>query len=319
MIRRGLRFALPDYREELRVCIILFRGSAPSFEKGLKIKGIEGIVRYTMVNNLKKVLDEGNLKCVHEVNMPKQKNTYELYVDTKYATKTITEWDERSGDMKSRVVDNEKYIVPTARFLYADKKWIEYEQQWDYVNWPKGPDYKGLCNKWTCWAGGEEAICESLGIIPFIPSVMINVSPDWGGEDIEKVHARGKIRRLSEWIESYLEEGWYSKASYVIENGSDGNNIHAHIVAEFKKDRLLSGVNSGKKSHIGQQRPTTQLKKYANKMKGMKGVIKGNSVQLCILRNEVLVSDKLDYLIEEKKPKGHKNHSVIFEKKDLVF
>ena len=35
------------------------------------------------------------------------------------------------------------------------------------------------------------------------------------------------------------------------------------------------------------------------------------SIQKIILRNEELVNDKLDYLIEDNKPIGHKNKSII--------
>ena len=43
----------------------------------------------------------------------------------------------------------------------------------------------------------------------------------------------------------------------------------------------------------------------------MEGMIKGNSVQKTFIRTEEILKDKLDYLNEDLKPLGHKNHSII--------
>lgn len=159
----------------------------------------------------------------------------------------------------------------------------------------------------------SKAITDFMGVIPFIPSVMINISPDW--ESVEGRGTYGKIKILTGIIEGYLKEGdRYSKASYVIENGSKGDFIHAHIVAEMNP-KLQKSVNT----HLAKGNHTKQLIKRADKLKGMEGMLKGIGIQKVFLRTEKLVQDKLDYLIEEKKPEGHKNHSVIFQKKDLVF
>lgn len=159
----------------------------------------------------------------------------------------------------------------------------------------------------------SKAITNFMGVIPFIPSVMINISPDW--ESVNKRTDTCKIKILTGIIEGYLAEGnRYSKASYVIENGSKGDFIHAHIVAEMNSN-LIKSVNT----HLAKGNHTKQLIKQADKLKGMEGMLKGVGIQKVFLRTEKLVQDKLDYLIEEKKPEGHKNHSVIFQKKDLVF
>jgi hypothetical protein len=154
-----------------------------------------------------------------------------------------------------------------------------------------------------------------MKVIPFVPSVMINISPDWDGVGKGGLPEHCKIHILSNIIEKYLAEGnRYSKASYVIENGSDGTHIHAHVVAEFNPI-LVKSVNT----HLTKGNHTIQLVKQANKVKGMKGMLKGIGIQKVFLRKIELVNDKLKYLIEEEKPEGHKNKSVIFEKKDLVF
>lgn len=107
-------------------------------------------------------------------------------------------------------------------------------------------------------------------------------------------------------IETYLKaSNRYSKYRYVIECGSDGNHLHTHIVAEINK-----GMERSVQTHINKGNHSIELRKIWDKEmpKGKQGLLKGKySIQRIMLRNEELVKDKLDYLIEEKKPEGHKN------------
>lgn len=156
-------------------------------------------------------------------------------------------------------------------------------------------------------------ITEYLGVIPFTPSVMINVSPDWKAAT-EKMTTTTKAKRLESLIEKYLKESQrYDYYSYVIENGADGDHVHAHIVAHINP-KLSKSVNT----HLAKGNHTQQLKKYAKGVKGMEGTIKGPGVTKTFLRCEKLVEDKLDYLEEEKKPDGHKNKSVLTGRIDKV-
>lgn len=149
-------------------------------------------------------------------------------------------------------------------------------------------------------------ITDYLGIIPFTPSVMINISPDWNAVK-DKITNTRKIKILTGIIENYLEESQrYDYYSYVIENGADGEHIHAHIVAHINPN-ISKSVNT----HLAKGNHIQQLTKYAKKLKGMEGIIKGTGVQKTFLRCEELVKDKLDYLVEELKPEGHKNKSVV--------
>lgn len=156
-------------------------------------------------------------------------------------------------------------------------------------------------------------IYDYLGIIPFTPSVMINISPDWKSAR-DKMTNTTKCKRLTSIIEAYMLEGQrYDYYSFVIENGADGDHVHAHIVAHINP-KLEKSVNT----HLAKGNHTQQLVKCAKKVKGMEGTIKGVSVQKIFLRTEEMVSDKLDYLVEERKPDGHKNKSVLSGKIDKV-
>lgn len=265
-----------------------------------------------MVNHKNFVVDEGILKCVPEVNMG-IKNDYESLCWKKsklFFTKKA--WNEEAGEMLHFSVRNENFKEAPKRILYALDKTSEDHQEAllnERCKWTID-----ICNKSMIrHAGSEQAILDYLDIKPFIPSVMINISPDW--ESVGKRTNTCKIKILSDIIEKYLAEGnRYSKASYVIENGSKGDFIHAHVVAEMNGS-LIKSVNT----HLAKGNHTKQLIKLADKRKGMEGMLKGVGIQKVFLRTPELVSDKLDYLIEAKKPEGHKNHSVIFERKDLVF
>lgn len=155
----------------------------------------------------------------------------------------------------------------------------------------------------------NKKICEYLDVIPFTPSIMINISPDWDDTRIDRISIPRKIKFLQNIIEMYMAEcERYDKYSYVIENGESGNNIHAHIVAHINP-RLSKSVET----HINKNKHVYQIKKYGSriKLRGSEFLIKNNSVQRSYIRTEEILKDKLDYLTEDLKPEGHKNHSVI--------
>lgn len=259
------------------------------------IKGIKG-----MVCNIFKILDENEIKTLSKVdyNMTKLNLYNEVLKKSSRLTK-VKEFDDAKCDFVTHEIHNDNYKEPPPRIKYALKKYYEYNYEWDWVNYPKGP--QKLDKFFVAWCGGEETIYDYLEIIPFTPSVMINISPDWP----DKRMLNSKIKALKGIIDDYMKEQWYDKWEYVIENGSDGTHIHAHIVAHMNVNRLKSV-----ESHLKKGNHTQQLKKYA-KLKGMEGIIKGSSVQKVFLRTEELVKDKLLYLHEDTKPEGHKNKSVI--------
>lgn len=273
-----------------------------------------------MVNNQKQILDEGKLKYCSEVKMGKlwyetDSLFYVFYEsDTKTRNKTIVDDELNETTIE---IENENYVEPSRKFLawkekcFEDGIFLNRKIPIQEFRYSENPTKEAALKFWK-----RKEILDYLKIIPFTPSVMINISPDWG----EKPQRASLLKEL---INSYMSEGWYDKWQYVIECGSEGTHIHAHIVAHVNPDRIKSCIDGftykyikGKKvkkntSHIGHGRHVQQLKKWANKIKGMEGSIKGNSVQTCILRTEQLVKDKLDYLIEDKKPVGHKNHHIV--------
>jgi hypothetical protein len=255
------------------------------------------------------MLDENEIKTLSIVDYNQMKwyetdSIYFVFAHSDERTRKSSSLDDDLNEIQVDV-ENPHYIEPSRKFIawknkcFKDCVFFDRRMPNDEFRLCKDP-YKECCLKF--WSRQE--ILDYLKIIPFVPSVMINISPDW--ESCDKRSNPCKIKILKGLIDNYMKEQWYSKWSYVIENGSDGNHIHAHIVAEFNTKRIKSV-----ESHLRKGNHTQQLKKYSKKIKGMEGMIKGVSVQKMFLRTEEIVKDKLDYLVEDKKPIGHKNKSII--------
>lgn len=235
-----------------------------------------------MVHNRNKVLDEGKEKYVDEVIMYRKKHPDYVY---KFLNETLNY--KNLCDKSQLPYDND--IIRTNKFV---KDWAE------NLNMGVMPSKE---------KGSYERIAEYMGIIPFMPCVMFNISPNWKGQyGVDKMTDKIMEKKFVSVIETYLKaSNRYSKYRYVIECGSDGNHLHAHIVAEINK-----GMEKSVQTHINKGNHSIEIRKIWDKEmpKGKQGLLKGKySIQRIMLRNEELVKDKLEYLIEEKKPEGHKN------------
>jgi len=158
----------------------------------------------------------------------------------------------------------------------------------------------------------SEDLEEHYGIEAFNDCIMVNFSPNWkGGGGYEK-----KINFLKLFIKTYINDSRrFKRTKWVVERGSDGDFIHAHCVLEIDPAR--------KQQVIGQIRKGTNFKrtmvKIWNKLsselggtlihnEGFGGLLEGKyAIQTTLIKNKTLRDDKLDYLIEEKKPASHQN------------
>ena len=251
-----------------------------------------------MVNNKLNVLDEGQIKmCPDVIEMKKPKYYYDFeheicsmnlcFSNKEIAGKRLQELAVKRQD---RTSDHDTYN----KLCVSCQEYEQNEILHSFL-WEKDIE---VCNYNT------QKICKYYNIIPFTPSVMINISPDWDAGDRRK--NCNKVAILKTIFENYMKEGWYDKWEYVIENGSDGNHIHLHAVCHMNPQRLKST-----ETHLKKGRHSVQLMKYAKKVKGMEGILKGVGIQKTFLRTETLVDDKKKYLHEDTKPEGHKNKSVI--------
>ena len=254
------------------------------------------------------IIDNLNIKEYNNMVIDYRANCYGK--NEKTIKKEI--FNEEKVEMDWITERNEEYKEAPTRILYAIEECRKQE----------GAHYQ-LGIKWTTqksndfmirFAGSEQIILDYLEIIPFTPSVMINISPDWKSSK-EKMTNTTKGKRLETLLKKYLEESQrYDYYNYVIENGADGEHIHAHIVAHINP-KISKSVNT----HLSKGNHTQQLKKYAKGIKGIEGTIKGAGITKTFLRNKDLVKDKLDYLIEDLKPEGHKNKSIMWGGEVVLF
>lgn len=264
-----------------------------------------------MVNNINKILDEGVIKIIMSKEYKIMIQDYSHMCRCKsYKTFGKDVWNERTSTMEYHEVPNENYKEMPQRIRYAVEQ-VEEEMKWG------GTIQKYMNARLFYHAGGEQIILDYLEIIPFTPSVMINISPNWGIAK-DKMSDKTKAKRLESVINDYMKiDSRYDYYSYVIECGSSGNHIHAHIVAHVNP-KLVKSVVRGKNSHIGKGCRLPGALNTQGGKRGIKGVFSGKGISTTILNCQELVNDKLDYLTEEKKPEGHKNKYLITGRVDVV-
>lgn len=265
-----------------------------------------------MVHNKLKILDEGIEKNVAECKMLPDYfwGFYEICKKYDNDLKTIEKLKEQWRDyepLKERKKRGQDGVVRTypaedlrPRIL---NEIMEIEKLTDDVHPTVEQYHKAwFVEKWTkpekckkC----PEGIALFMGKTPFVPCMMFNISPNWKGKPINNI----MIKQMKHTLDTYLAScNRYSKWKYVLECGGNGDFLHAHCVAEINTD-----VEKSVWTHIKKGNHNQEIRKIWDK-KGFPGYLKGKySIQSTILRTETLRDDKLEYLIEELKPEGHKN------------
>ena len=191
-----------------------------------------------MVNNNNVILDEGKLKYTREVKMSKKFVSLEKAVRNKCEeTYTIKVFDDNICDFTSEEIINDdvKPWPPKIAYYFKTIKESEEQNPWYWTA-------KKLKISWKRFQlENLDLIREYLGIIPFVPSIMINISPDWKGKQCDKYARVKTIPLFKKVIETYLNTcKRYQKWKYCIESGSNDDFIHCHIVAQYNKDILKS-------------------------------------------------------------------------------
>lgn len=280
----------------------------------LKIS-LEGYIGY-MVTNINMVLDAGENKYLAEnkmtINHVMDINC-KIIALSRETIKRPPVWDSDEEEYidGDNDMDNPNYKRPTPII----NKWIGLDK-WAHDNCCL--DHKvylkilqGRRQELLDDPNYSRKIYDYLGIIPFNPCVMINISPDWKGKAPPLVDIYRQL--LCKTISTYLNScNRYSKYRYCLECGGEGNFLHAHIVAEINPD-----LHKSVKTHINKGNHKYELIKAWTKiskelgikqLKGIEGFLKGKfAVQRIMLNTIAMRDDKLKYLYETNKPEGHKN------------
>lgn len=279
-----------------------------------------------MVRNINMVLDAGQNKYLPEVKMTKNQVEDIHKRITNLSKETIKRppvWDSDEEEYIDGGNDypNPNYKRPTPiidKWLGLHDKYYHYwvNEENDYKQYLKS--LKAGRKRMLDDPNYSRKIYDYLGIIPFNPCVMINISPDWKG----KCFGGDYTKLLDRTITTYLQScNRYTKYRYCLECGGEGNFLHAHIVAEINPD-----LSKSVKTHINKGNHKYELMKAWDKhlkdfpkldfektrsgygLKGSKGLLKGKfAVQRIMLNTIELRDDKLKYLHEANKPEGHTN------------
>jgi hypothetical protein len=154
----------------------------------------------------------------------------------------------------------------------------------------------------------KKELYEFFNMTEFQDCIMINVSPKWV-EGLEGLNEGGKIKFLKIVLNKFITcSDRFTKHKFVIECGKNGNHIHAHAVLQLNPDMKKSN-----KTWISKGNITRDLRAVWNKLSReleleQEDCLKSKyAIQTILIKNERMLKDKLDYLIEELKPLSHQN------------
>lgn len=154
----------------------------------------------------------------------------------------------------------------------------------------------------------DEFLYDFFNVKPFGTCWMLNVSPNWKGKEINPT----MVAHFVATIEAFYENcSRFTKYSYVLENGHDEDHLHAHIVFQLNPEKMAGTMTSIRKSKILNEFRNcwNRIAKDAKHENYVHLLPKGNngSLQTCLINNEIMLKDKLDYLVEDLKPFSHQN------------
>jgi len=259
-----------------------------------------------MVCNTNQILDAGQIKICPEVINMNEIRRLDMLVrrsQLEYITPDPI-WD---SDEEEYITGNEIINPDYKPATNIIRKWLQLDyykeceiEQWRYLKMEKMIEHDK--KKFLADANLKKSLYGFLGLIPFNPCVMINISPNWKGKVNPKEEHWQAL--LAETIETYLKScDRYTKWQYCLECGGDGDFLHAHIVAEINP-----AIHKSVLTHINKGNHKYEIMKAFKKLKGDEGLLKGKfAIQRILLNTETLRDDKLKYLIESNKPDGHQN------------
>ena len=266
-----------------------------------------------MVHNNWKILDEGLIKYVDElINMPVNLNL--KYMED-YENLFLKPMEKCAEYVRLKTLYKEAYhgyqnILDKQKELddiyYCYNELSCFQQKMNKLMKlipscpPKEPEFMEHPD--------EVNVNDYYGIKPFNRSIMINISPNW--KNLEVDDQRAQILFLETVIRRFYKDcDFYTNGRFVIECGGDGNFIHAHCVFELNpknKKTVLSQIKKGSNYKRGFLKIWKNVNKECDG--GYEGMVEGKfAFQTNLINKKEILDDKLDYLIEEKKPESHQN------------
>lgn len=265
------------------------------------------------------ILDEGKLKSIdHYKNMDGTKARLESIYQGEYAINrdkidNNIKYNQVKQDREAQLARDWEKVEKTGRYWDATPP--------DVLNhsYPT-PESKGLHlqkgvkNMTPPWEMTKKDLFSYYNIIPYKPCWMLNISPDWkltegtlrNGHHFNNdtcVTAKMVSHLRKTMNDFYRDANRFTKMKYVIEGGKEAKFLHVHAVFELNED---------KPNNIAHMKKGNFLKSFRtiwNKDKKWDGLVGSKyALQTTYLTTKEMLQDKLDYLIEEKKPLSHQNH-----------
>lgn len=194
----------------------------------------------------------------------------------------------------------EQYRKDYDQIYYYNDIYIEAE--WDYFIEMYVTKRRHIADVWWQCVDHPE-IYTYLDVYPFKQAMMINISPDWKGKCNKQQIAI--LKKSIEVIGS--NKNRFENYAYAIENGGDGDMVHLHCVLAFNEQQIANYKKHKNYCNAG------IYKEFKTAFKRSAEVIRSNYSELNlmidkkIINNQDMLNDKLDYLVEDKKPLSHQN------------
>lgn len=241
-----------------------------------------------------KILDAGQLKSINHYNMYKHPNKWDLQC----------RYTEEYGLYEKQLDYN---------LRYERGEFVDSAEQWKRVNRCFHMRYEpNVTRMKPMWELSDKELFEYYNIIPYKPCWMLNISPAWKGNPLKQnadtVRRVAFIREVMNIF--YSDASRFSKMVYVMEGGKEANFLHIHAVFELNSDKPNNIAHMKKGNFLKSFRTiwdaTARGRDIYNKWEGVVG--SKYALQTTYLTTPQMLQDKLDYLIEEKKPPSHQNH-----------
>jgi len=253
------------------------------------------------------------------------KSVPEIYIKfPMYDTKLIERFrhDANTHNLDARTFEAATSGMTSAEIAFAvrsgtiikpdryEETWI---QKWDFPFDVK-PRYRESI---------YERIKKEYNFIPFTPFLVFNISPNWKGAGVSGKPSKARIESLKTSIKNFFEISQrFTRIDYAIEGGSENTHLHAHVVARINpklEKTVITQLHKGNLAN-GYRKVWEKQHNYVGAPEGIKGVMKGKfAIQTSLMRKEEFLQDKLDYLVEEKKPEDHQNMVDLGERETIYF
>lgn len=264
-------------------------------------------------SNANRILDEGKIKCIDHLYMSRF-NVFTEYERAYIKNELLRdELCQYHTDLKHNQYVRDQIRALHENGLYPDPAKIEKLER-SIKSIPSRPPRGFVEGMVAPDDMNKEALYRYFNLTIFNRCMMFNVSPNWKGDCSLEEHAL-RIDHMNKFIRQWFRDcNRWSWMSYVIECGSEANFTHAHIVVELNPECYKSTMALIKRgNHL------REMRKIWNKL-GYKGLIDNRvALQSTIINTKGMLTDKLNYLVEEKKPMSHRNadhelYPIYFEK-----